>query len=579
MSDLPRRDWQTASGIFILALLVRLLFLFTSPDRTWPHSIFYEGDAPTWAEWAHALDEGKPFELDLPLRSPAVAYLLHWIHPGILQGPFTPHKALWCVFTSLACSLIYLACAMSLNRRVGLLAAGMYTFSFGSYVLSTTLNNEAPYTLALMASVVLTLRVIRKPSMFTAVALAAVSGLAMLIRTEHVLLVGFLLAYVAWRYTRQPASGGLPIPAQRKIGVLATVLVGSILICLPWSIHGSLATRRFNTIPSTPVSRFQNSAAWTPQARAFVESMPAFAQDGTVQSVDYIGQHEGFTKIDRQDVLDILSQQFGYVHEPLSSWVFLSLKGPLDFAMANHPNADGGFSKIALLGPGETEEPKSIAFARPHHLKLVNHGYAIGWDFITSDFGGWVNRVRSKLAYFADGIALGFSAMNFPPGWEGERRSVDMFTTSGNQHSLTNFLWRVTIILLLAGGVLVALRRRCASIWLLIVIYKLIATILFYGYARQSVSIAPAFYVLMALSIDQMLLFPAVAKRMSGRVSVIFAAVLIAGLLVADITRAIHRPHLTISGNPVSMPKWGAEAFESVGPLEFRISPSDDAHD
>ena len=27
------------------------------------------------------------------------------------------------------------------------------------------------------------------------------------------------------------------------------------------------------------------------------------------------------------------------------------------------------------------------------------------------------------------------------------------------------------------------------------------------------------------------------------------------------------------------MPKWGAEAFESVGPLEFRISPSDDAHD
>ena len=150
MSDIPRRDWQTASGIFILALLVRLLFLFTSPDRTWPHSIFYEGDAPTWAEWAHALDEGKPFELDLPLRSPAVAYLLHWIHPGILQGPFTPHKALWCVFTSLACSLIYLACAMSLNRRVGLLAAGMYTFSFGSYVLSTTLNNEAPYTLALI---------------------------------------------------------------------------------------------------------------------------------------------------------------------------------------------------------------------------------------------------------------------------------------------------------------------------------------------------------------------------------------------------------------------------------------------
>ena len=78
-SSLSRRDWTIAGAIFVVALLARVIFLFNSSDRDWPHSIFYEGDAVMWVEWAAALDHNEAFEFNLPIHPPGVAYPIAWL--------------------------------------------------------------------------------------------------------------------------------------------------------------------------------------------------------------------------------------------------------------------------------------------------------------------------------------------------------------------------------------------------------------------------------------------------------------------------------------------------------------------
>src|SRR6266850_3178615 len=99
-----RSHLLTASGVFVLALAVRLLFLFSSPDRSWPHSTYYEGDAPEWVNYATALELNQLYEFGLPLRSPAVARVLHALAPHLAEHlradghySFMWIKLLWCV--------------------------------------------------------------------------------------------------------------------------------------------------------------------------------------------------------------------------------------------------------------------------------------------------------------------------------------------------------------------------------------------------------------------------------------------------------------------------------------------------
>ncbi len=571
--QLDRSDWLTAASVFVLALSLRLVFLFTSPDHAWPHSILYEGDAPTWVDWAQKIETGQPFEFNLPLRSPAVAYLLAWLSPGEVQGPFTAFKVLWCVASAAACSLAYLGFASVFPRRVSLIAATLSTFAFADYIIATSLNNETPYLLALMAIVLATLQLVRLPRVWLAILLGLLHGGSMLLRAEHLLLLLLMLGFLAWslglfRMSLKPIKGG------PMLWVPLVTAITAMLTCLLWSIHGSLATQRFNTVTKDIPDYEHADLPWTTDGRAFIDEIPAFARDGTVKTVTFIGKATGLTQITRQDAINILLQHYGYVHEPLSSWTFLSLKGPLDFALANHPSATGGFTKAALQMPGEGEV-KQIALGRPDHLKLINHGYGVGWGYITSDFGGWLGRVRGKLVRFTDGITQGFTSRNLPVGLSGERRAVDIFTANGGTnpvHRIVNDGWRITIIILLAGGVLVMLSRKTAAggVWLLIIAYKVIVTILFYGYARQAVSILPEFFLLVALSIDFLLGKAAAVWTPTRRQITVAAGLFAAILVVVDITGSAVRPQLSFIGTCQFTPQWGEDAFEAVKDIEIR---------
>lgn len=63
------RRWITLA-VFGVALVVRLLFWQATPDRGWPHSALYKGDAVVWTDYSAALGKGESYELGLPLRPP-----------------------------------------------------------------------------------------------------------------------------------------------------------------------------------------------------------------------------------------------------------------------------------------------------------------------------------------------------------------------------------------------------------------------------------------------------------------------------------------------------------------------------
>jgi hypothetical protein len=565
-------DWLFAAGVFTIALLVRLVYLYSSPDAGWAHSVLFEGDAPRWLRWAVSLEQGIPYQAGLPLFSPAVAFVLYWLAPWSWSNPMLGMKALWCIATAMACALTYLATAQTVNRRVAVIAAALMTFSFGSFILSTSLNNEALYTPVLLLTVLASIAMVRSPQIVQAVALGASHGVAMLIRPEHALLFAMMLLYVLWKLGalqavvgRVKAGGGRDWRVLARAGVgLGTVVLSAMVVCAPWNVRSSLALQEMNHDLMEPLEFEAAPVVWAADAREFIASLPAFSRPATFHTVNHIGEQIGLTTITAADLLAYFHKSWGYIPEPLPNWSFLSIKGGKDFAMANHPAARDGYTEVHLLLPGETELHTFID--RPDLLQLVNHGYAIGWGYITADFRGWLVRVGAKLGRFFDGACLGFTSRNLPLGLHGQRRPVDMFNATGGQSAAGRALyesWRMIILIGIATGAVLAVRRRVGGMWLLIILYKLIVTVLFYGYARQSASIAPAFFVLMALAIEYagVRLAPTVAPLRRWAKPAAIAALLLTVAL--DISGSLRRPVLTVTGQVTPVPMLGEDAFST----------------
>lgn len=141
--------------VFTTALLLRLAFWQATPDAAWPGSARYVGDAALWVEAAEALATGHPrsFELGLPLRPPANGWLLSWL--GVEGGDLGTAQFAWCVLGALACWLAFKAAepafGTGIATAVGLVCAG----STALMTLSTSLNNETPYLVVVMATLAL----------------------------------------------------------------------------------------------------------------------------------------------------------------------------------------------------------------------------------------------------------------------------------------------------------------------------------------------------------------------------------------------------------------------------------------
>lgn len=565
---LNRGDLAIAAGLFTLSLISRLHFLLTAADRAWPHSAWFQGDAPLWADWAAAIGRGDEFEHGLAVHTPGVSYLLHWLGFGVGTSDFTGAKVVWCFASALGCALTYIAVRLLASRRIAAIAAIFLCFSFPSYITATSLNGEALYTALLPILVIGHVALASGASWFTAITVGAAHGAATLIRAEHTLLLILLVALTLWQ---RHATLTTPRPALRTAALVSVLALASIAVCLPWSLRSARAIHRFNTV-AEPIDYDRSIPPFTPDARAYFESLPAFARRDNFAYLTHLARQRGIAPITPEFIRDYFKTEFGYEPEPLRRWHLASSQGPFSFALANHPRATGGFSKAGL--DNRFEPDPVLNFALPTHLYLYNHGYRAGLASIREDPTRWLNLVGRKLAIFAEGATQGLTARNWPLGREGTRRAVDLFTAQ----STAAPAWRTVLAVLFIAGILAARRIPAAAPWLVIILYKVIVTTAFYGYARQAASILPAFAVLYAIGLDALLglasrRFPVSLASGSRRFAAALWTVPIAALLLLDLTATRATPIPAPGADAWPAPRWGPGAFESFSDITLRRGP------
>ena len=495
-----------AAALFLTAFSIRVLFWRATADAGWPHTAYFKGDALLWLEYAHALLAGRPFELGLPIHPPGTGYLVALLAGGETTG-LVVLKVAWCALGALAVTLAAWSMERALGAGVGRVAGALMAGFTGLLMLSTSLNSETPY-LALVAASFCALAVVGDPPRLLPIALwAALGGTACLFRVEHALFFALAVVFLAARWRRSPRP-------------LALALAAFVLPLLPWHLGAWAALDRFNRVPPELAAGPRRDAAdrlaetpWDPQARARRDALPAFARDTAATFVAATVAHRGGDRVRAED-FDILRHAFGSEPSPLAARPFVSLYGPLNFALAHHPGATAGFGTAALEEPPPLRPrpdayppelarglpPPELALTYPPHLALLNDGYTIGWKWMRADPGRALRLAAQKLDRFWAGASLGLTGYGAPLGIEGTRYAVDLAVPDAGVIARS---WRILVLCGCVLGAIAGWRRPGVGPWLLFLGSKAVTAALFFGYARLGASAIPAVAVLLALAVER----------------------------------------------------------------------------
>ena len=347
--------WRLPLLLLLLALTVRVVAWRATPDAAWPYSALYKGDALVFLEQARELQHGRAPELGLPIHPPGTARLLALAWSGESAG-FPRVRLLWVLLGALSAPLLYLAAAPTLGPRVAAVAAGALATLHGSVVLALSPGSEAPASLLVLAALALAPRVRGRLDLPGWALFGLLLGLACLFRVELALAVALLLAWLAWR-ARRP---GPPLAA----------IAGLALALLPWHLQAWSALARVNgEAPPGPALPPGMRAGWSPEAAAWRDRLPGFARTTAAAFVEATVRHRGRARVEAADA-GLLDQAFGSTPQPLPRWPFVSLYGPLNFALANRPGGDGGFSPGLLdekppLRPSASAYPPALVSGLP----------------------------------------------------------------------------------------------------------------------------------------------------------------------------------------------------------------------
>jgi hypothetical protein len=463
----------------------------------------------------------------------------------------------WCLLGALAAWLTYRAARPVLRAEAALFAGLFAAASTGMLMLTTSLNNEIPYLVLVVAGLCLWERVAEgRPAALAA--WTVLNALACLVRVEHALFVGLVWLHLGWRSMGRAAAGSRGRAAARLMGSAALFAV----VLVPWQLHAAAAVRRFNSTP-TPLAAAEEAAyraleaqlagvVWDADARARRDSLPAFCRRTLADFLAATVEHRGGERVRAEDFA-ILDQAFGARCERLPERFFVALYGGLNFELANHAGADGGFDRGPLERPpplaggrGSYPEalvaglpPPGLVPAYPPHLAALRRGYAAGFESMRGDPGGFLELAGKKLRRFWAGAALGFGGHGLPLGLDGVRWPVDLAVPTGPLAAA----WRVALLLACVAGALAGRRRPALVPWILWLASKLVVTVAFFGYARQGAAVVPVVAVLLALGAERWLSRPAARAPL-------LVALVAAALLAVEGARFLSAPRLTLGGLP-----------------------------
>lgn len=571
-----------AIGLFVLAWSFRQLYVSATPDAGWPYAVVYKGDAAIWLDHVEAQRRGERFEQGLPLRPPGMAWLLRPFWNGELER-IRVLRGLMLVLGAASVALFFLIVRARFGVRAGLIAGSLAAASTGLMSLSAALNNETPYLLLVLASIGLAQTVAVSPRLAGLAVFGALQATACLFRVEHALFALLLTGHLVWRWTRisaapeAPPSHGGATPRSRAIATrAATIALASFVVLVPWHVSAWGAIARFNAgeVPKDPraeaaVARIEQSVAelrWEDGAREASAALPAFLRRSATAFVRATRAHRGETSVRAEDFDSILRAAFGSVPRELDAWPFITSYGALNFGLANHPLASGGFSRAALdeapplTGGSESYPPElvrglpppNLAFEYIPHLALFNHGYSRGWAWIRSSPGSFFELVGAKLGRFLAGATLGFGGDGRPLRASGVRNAVDLVVPEAGTGTL---VWRIFLLGLAGVGFFVARPRAALVPWLLFLAAQLAISVLFFGYARQGAGVSYVLLLGAALALER----PCLLAGRAGRFVLGGLALILVSLFVLELERARTGVEIHIDGRPV-------EGFDPLPP-------------
>jgi hypothetical protein len=351
-------------------------------------------------------------------------------------------------------------------------------------------------------------------------------------------------------------------------GRLGLTLAAFVVPLLPWHLVAWRGIERFNEGPrvfepgeDAAIGQVERALAGVVvQADAIRrrEELPAFLRRTASVFVAATVAHRGGREVRAED-FGILEEAFGYSPRPVARHPFVSSYGPLNFYLANRPGARGGFDRAPLEEPpplrGGPERyppflvrglpPPDLTFVYPPHLRLFNDGYGLGWQAVRARPADWLGLCARKLRIFWSGASLGAGGFNLPLGLGGVRRAVDLVVPGGPGAAL----WSAIVLAVCGLGAFAGRRRPALAAWLALLASKVVATVLFFGYARQGATVVPVLALTAALAMERWSL--PLVLRLPARRATLLVGLLAAAPVLVEGARWAARPRVTVDGQAI----------------------------
>ena len=482
--------------LFVVALVLRVLFVAATADGGPGWHAGFQGDAPVWQGIAANLAAGRPDEqLALPLRPPGMHWFVAQLWDGAPGSVWTA-RLVFVVLGALVAPLVWWLLRRHVGARVAFCTALLCAASSNLLLLSSGLHNETLYLVLALAA--LGCQPVGKRPVGGAGAVAwrgptallwgALHGASCLVRAEHILTAAVLLLLALHATGRRGARSA------------ALAAVALALVLLPWQLRANALVDAYNQGPQPAPELPKVALPWNDDALATVRALPAFQRYPVLAFVTETVKARGGNRVRQQD-LAVVRQAYDCWPEPLPKG-FLAIYGGLNFFLANSKEAAGGFSAAALdreppLEGGDIHYPPGLrgmlprngvlTLSYPPHLDAIVHGSQKGWAEIAADPGAAMARAGAKLWHAAEGAVGGVGGYALPIGLSGERRQVDFVTATSGWSDV----WRLLMLGAAAFGLWRL--RRCRGVWPLLAFAatKVAVVAVYFGYARQGALCVP----------------------------------------------------------------------------------------